>query len=138
METWEQVKKIQIDHDYSFVAMVGQEVYCSREAGIRPIMKLLAEDIDVLKGAIVSDRVIGRAAALLLAYAGIQNLYAGIMSQYGAEVLKQAGISFAAGKEVEYIVNRTGDGMCPMEQLVLQQTDPETAYRILKQKLQPS
>lgn len=39
---------------------------------------------------------------------------------------------------VPYIVNRTGDGMCPMEKSVLEEKDPQQAYQILletRQKL---
>ena len=44
-------------------------------------------------------------------------------------------IPFSYEKEVEYIINRTKTGMCPMEQTVLQIEDAEEAYEALKIKL---
>ncbi|MBR3992234.1 MAG: DUF1893 domain-containing protein, partial [Anaerotignum sp.] len=37
--------------------------------------------------------------------------------------------------EVEYIINRTKTGMCPMEQTVLDVEDAEEAYEALRNKL---
>jgi hypothetical protein len=51
-------------------------VFRSRDKGIRPFMDVLENFGESLKGAAVADRVVGKALALLLGYAGITATYA--------------------------------------------------------------
>ena len=99
------------------------------------MMALLKEDADILKGACVADRVIGRAAALLMEKAGVAAAFGGIVSSHALKAFGKSNISFTFEKEVEYIINRTKTGMCPMEQTVLGIEDADAAYEALKQKL---
>lgn len=122
------------DSEATFVAVRGDWSHVSFDRGINPIMKLLEEDIDSLRGACVADKVIGKAAALLLCYAGIERLYARTISTHAVRVLRDADIAFEYGHTVPFIVNRSGDGMCPMEQLVLHISLPEEAYAVLKKE----
>ena len=39
------------------------------------------------------------------------------------------------GKAVQYIINRNGDGVCPMEQATAQISDPPAAFEAIKQRL---
>jgi hypothetical protein len=117
----------------TFVAVKDGWIFESHDRGIAPIMKLLSEDRDLLRGTCVADKVIGKAAALLLCYAGIQMLYAKTISEHAISVLKEHALPYECGQAVPFIVNRAGDGMCPMEQLVLDITTPDEAYSILKE-----
>ena len=49
--------------------------------------------------------------------------------------LIDAGIKASYGTLCSHIVNRTGDGMCPVEELTQQITDAEEAYILIKQFL---
>ena len=53
-----------------------------------------------------------------------------------AEALSAHGITFCYGELTERIVNRTGDGLCPMESATLEETDPVRALEKIKAKLQ--
>ena len=44
-------------------------------------------------------------------------------------------IVFSYSKLTEYIKNRTGDDLCPMEKAALEMSDPKGAYVIFKTKL---
>ncbi|MBM6830138.1 DUF1893 domain-containing protein [Anaerotignum lactatifermentans] len=110
------------------------ESCCSAKKGIAPMMELLAEDAQLLRGAAVADRVIGKAAAFLMVYGGVLAVYGEVMSEHAAKVLEAAGMDFSYGKLVPYIINRNKDGMCPMEQAVLGETEPERAYAVLRRK----
>lgn len=107
----------------------------SEKKGIAPMIALLEEDMEILRGAYVADRVIGRAAALLMEKAGAAAAYGGIVSAHALRAFAKSGIPFIYDKEVEYIINRTKTGMCPMEQTVLLIEDADAAYEALKQKL---
>ena len=119
--------------DATFVAVKDGWIFESHDRGIAPMMKLLSEDQDSLRGACVADKVIGKAAALLFCFAGIQKLYAKTISEHAITVLNDQALPYECGQIVPFIVNRTGDGMCPMEQLVLAVSAPEEAYAILKE-----
>ncbi len=111
-----------------------EHLYKFTERGIRPFMSLLENGTD-LTGAACADKVVGKAAALLMQKAGIATLYAGIISEPATKVLTDAGIEYEYGTLVPRIQNRKGDGLCPMESAVMDITDADEAYRVLKAKL---
>ena len=120
---------------YSFVLYKDGEWSTSEKRGIAPIMELLRENKELLKGAYVADKVIGKAAALLLIEGGISYLHTQVISEHAIEVLRMSNIEFEYQSLVPYIVNRAGDGMCPMEETVLEVTDSTKAYKLLQEKI---
>lgn len=121
--------------DVTFAAVLADgKVVTSEQKGIASMMALLAEDMEILRGACVADRVIGRAAALLMEKGGVAAAYGQVVSSHARKAFAKSGISFTYGKEVEYIINRTKTGMCPMEEAVLDITEPEEAYAALQRK----
>lgn len=102
--------------------------------GISPMMKFIAADRD-LRGYCAADIIVGKAAAMLFAKAGIAEVYGETMSEAGARFLKSRGIPFSYGTLTEKIMNRKGDDICPMEKTVKNIYDPEEAYLALKQKV---
>ncbi len=107
----------------------------SGKKGIAPMMDLLQEDAGILRDACVADRVIGRAAALLMEKAGVTAAYGGIVSAHALRAFSRNGIPIQYGGETPYIINQTKTGMCPMEQTVLEIEDADTAYEALQRKL---
>lgn len=103
----------------------------SRKNGIAPLLEWLQESPDTLKGACAADKVVGKAAALLMVYGGINEVYAEIISESAEDLLKQNRIQYEYGQKVSYIQNRTKTGMCPMEQRCLDINSPEEAYTAL-------
>ena len=69
-------------------------------------------------------------AALLLVRAGVERLFANTISEHAMSLLSEYHLTFEFGQSVPYIMNRAGDGMCPMESLVLEVNDPEEAFRV--------
>lgn len=103
-------------------------IVVSKDRGVVPLMNLLKEDKTQLEDSIVVDKVIGKAAALLMAYAGVKEVYTPIISSPALKVFKNHNIVIHYDKEVERIVNRKGDGLCPMETLCLDIEKPEDAF----------
>ena len=103
-------------------------IVVSKDRGVVPLMNLLKEDKTQLEDSIVVDKVIGKAAALLMAYAGVKEVYTPIISSPALKVFKNHNIVIHYDKEVERIVNRKGDGLCPMETLCLDIEEPEDAF----------
>ena len=128
--------KTALQGELTFAAILQDgRLVTSEKKGIAPMMALLAENESMLQGAVVADRVIGRAAALLMQKAGVAEVYGEVVSSHAIKAFEAAGLSFSFGKEVEYIINRAGTGMCPMEETVLEMTSAEEAYTALQQKL---
>ncbi|MBR2062578.1 MAG: DUF1893 domain-containing protein [Anaerotignum sp.] len=122
--------------EITFAAVLSDgTLITSEKKGIAPMMALLEEDKDILKGAYVADRVIGRAAALLMEKAGVAAAFGELVSSHALKAFGKSGIPFTYGKEADYIINRTKTGMCPMEQTVLDIEDAEEAYEALRKKL---
>ena len=95
----------------------------------------LEEDRDFLRGASVADKIVGRAAAMIMVYAGVKEVFASVISNGAIDVFKDAGISFSYSMSTIAISNRRGDGICPMERAVAPIKDPETAYNTLREKV---
>ena len=112
------------------VLIKDEEVITSERTGISPMLGWIAEERD-LRGFSAADRVVGKAAAMLFAKAGIVSVYAGVMSSPGLEYLTAHGIRAEYGVLTEKIINRRGDGLCPMEAAVLDINDYEKGYHAL-------
>lgn len=112
-----------------------EDIQISREKGIRPLVLWMAEDENALRGAAVADRIVGRAAAFLAVYGGVRAVYGEVMSEGAVSVLKAAGIAYSYKTLTDRIINRRGDGPCPMEQAVAGITDPAQAAAVLRAKV---
>jgi len=91
-----------------------------------------------LKGASLADRVVGKAIALLCAYAKIKEVYAEVISRKAQGVLKTNNINFHWNELVENVLDMDKKGMCPFEKTAADLSDPEKAYitfRDLREKL---
>ena len=103
-------------------------VIVSDDRGVAPLMKLIKEDRSQLLNSMVADKVIGKAAALLMVYAGVKEVYTPIISEPAVNVFKNHNIKISYDKLVARITNRKGDGLCPMETLCLHIDNPEEAF----------
>lgn len=56
---------------------------------------------------------------------GVKEVYARVMSEPALALLQAHGINADYGQLVHHIINRAGDGWCPMEQLSRDIDDPK-------------
>ena len=112
----------------------GETVYQSEKKGVAPMMGFLADGID-LGGFSAADRVVGRAAAFLFVLASVRALYAEVLSESALSVLDTYKIPVTYGKLTPYIINRRGDGMCPMESAVIDLDAPLAAHAAILQTM---
>ena len=135
MDFLAQAKKSLTESNATFVMIRDGKTEVSERRGVAPILELLREDPDSLEGGYVADKVIGKAAALLLMYGRIRALYTKVISSHALNVLKDSGIEVIYDKLVPFVINRDGTDMCPMEKLVLQIESPEDAFEALDKKI---
>lgn len=123
------LKEILLKENHTIVIYKDDaSVIVSDDRGVAPLMKLLQDNKSQLQNSMVADKVIGKAAALLMAYAGIKEVYTPVVSLLALEVFENHNIKISYDKAVERIVNRKGDGLCPMETLCLEVDNPEVAF----------
>jgi len=120
-----------LEKNYSIVASNG---YFSYDSGIRPVIDRINEKEDYFKGLEVADKIIGKASAMLLSLSGVKKVHAIVLSQAGKDIFEKYGVEYSCDELTDYIVNRKGDGMCPMEMTVKDIDDLREAYEALKKK----
>lgn len=78
---------------------------------------------------LVQDKIVGKAAALLLVYFGISRVRAQLISRLGMETLTHFKVDFEYQKLVDRIY-------CQTEELLQQEIDPSAAYRLLSERIE--
>ncbi|MCM1070392.1 MAG: DUF1893 domain-containing protein [Alistipes timonensis] len=111
---------IKILHEGHHSLVVANGEVCTFDGrGISDLYNLLNEDPGFLQGAEIADKVVGKGAAALMIIGGIASLYADIISAPALDLLRQSPVKVDFGKQVDNIINRKGDGICPIETLCL-------------------
>jgi len=111
------------------------ESHLSRERGVMPLVTLIDSLGDGLRGAVLADKVVGRAAALMAVPAGFVRVHALVMSEPARRVLAAHGIPATWDRLVPGIRNRNDDGPCPMEALTMEIEDPSKALKQIRRAL---
>ena len=111
----------------------GEIVRAETGRGVAPMIRLY--EGGALQGAYVVDKIGGKAAAMLMTLGGVSGCYALTVSRPALDWFVGHGIAVEYEVCAEYIVNRAGDGICPMEQTVKELTDATEALVALKQKI---
>ena len=131
----EHAKKFLTDAGYTCVICRGDDIHTSEKRGVAPLIELLDSRIDV-RGYSAADKAVGKAAAMLFVLLGVSEIYAAIMSRSAKKILDEYGIKYSCDEEVEYIINRKKDGMCPMEKAVMDIDDPAEAPKKIKETIE--
>ncbi len=113
----------------------GENIITSDKKGISPMIGFIDDGAD-LRGYSASDLVVGKAAAMLFVKAGIKEVFAKNLSKSGKEYLEKHGITVKFDVLTDKILNRSGDGICPMECAVSDTDDFDDGYRLIKEKLE--
>lgn len=98
--------------------------------GVRDLEYLLDHDPEMLHGATIADKVIGKAAAAMVVVGGVKELYAEVMSKKAIPFLEEAGIAYTCGTLVDTI-KEEGD-RCQLEKITAPATTPEETVALLR------
>lgn len=116
--------------NFTCVLHIRGEEYTSFERGVKPLLAFLKSKTD-FAGAIAADKTVGAGAAHLYCLLGVRAVWANVISEAAEEILIKAGIAVFYGECVPYIINRRGDGMCPIESAVVDATSSQHAYELI-------
>ena len=128
-ESLERAKSLLKSTESTIAVVSVDDVFTSQERGVKPLLHLISDKKGFLKNASVADKVIGKAAALLMVLGEIKEVHTLIISEPAIKVFEKNNIPCYYDKKVERIVNRTGDGLCPMETLCLDVEEPKEAFQ---------
>ena len=134
MSDLQRAKELLENGGYTCVILRESKAYYGVKRGIAPLLEFVDSGID-FTGFSAADKIVGKAAALLYIKMKLTAVYAEVLSVSAAEILKKNGVEYGYGTLAENIINRKGDGICPMEKAVLNTDDPDTAVTVLKQTL---
>lgn len=98
--------------------------------GVRDLEYLLDHDPEMLHGATIADKVIGKAAAAMVVVGGVKELFAEVMSKRAIPFLEEAGIAYTYGTLVDTI-KEEGD-RCQLEKITAPATTPEETVALLR------
>ena len=101
--------------------------------GIAPIVELY--EAGMLKGAVIVDKIVGRAAAFVMALGGAAACYGLTVSAGAVAYLRDCGIAVQYDLCAQQIINRRVDGLCPMEDAVKDIKDAAEAYVAIKSRM---
>src|SRR6056297_3827017 len=122
------------DSDYSLIIVKEKEVkYKSKEESVGSIVSLLEEQPDLLKNAVVADKIIGRAVAMVCDFASVNYCYGQIVSKGAVDVFENNNLSYKAAEVVEAIKNRDNTDLCPIEKLTLDINDSAKGIEKIKE-----
>jgi hypothetical protein len=110
----------------------GQVLFSSRERGIAPLFQAVEGIGKGLHNAVLADRIVGLAVAMLCLHARITSVYAVIMSQGASDMLRRKGVAIDSKSTVPHISNYDGTDLCPFEKLAESCRKPSQLLSALK------
>ena len=119
-----------LDGGYTCVVLQNGEEYTSVERGVKPLIAFLQSG-KAFAGSVAADKTVGAGAAHLYVLLGVRSLWANVISTSALEILQNSGIDASYGECVPHIINRRGDGICPIESAVNGAKTSEEAYSLI-------
>lgn len=113
----------------------GENIITSGKKSISPMIGFIDDGAD-LRGYSAADLVVGKAAAMLFVKTGLSEVFAKNLLKSGKEYLEKHEITVKCDVLTDKILNRSGDGICPMECAVSDTEDFDEGYRLIKEKLE--
>lgn len=113
----------------------GAPLRTGEGAGVRPLIAAYETEPELLRGAVVVDKIVGKAAAMLAVLGGAAGVYGLTMSAAARDYLASRGVPAAWETLTGRIINRGGTGLCPMETAVLEIEDPAEGLEALQETM---
>ena len=99
-------------------------------SSLKPLIDFLQSG-ESFSGAVAADKTVGAGAAHLYVLLGVRVLWTNVISESAKKVLEDNKIEVYFDKCVEYIINRKGDGVCPIENAVAGEKSSKSAYKLI-------
>ena len=110
--------------DSTLVVIKGGAVSRFSRRGVADLLWILDNDADLLRGASVAVKIIGKAAASLMIMGGVSNVYTPKITVAALQMLQAAEIGVEYDSTIEFVENRTHTGRCPLDTLCADMSEP--------------
>lgn len=111
-------------------------VFSSEKRGVSPMLDYYNLYGKSDKPLIVVDKVMGKSAVILADLIGAETVVTPVISEIALEYAKLNNINTEYDITVPYIINREGNGQCPVEASVIDVNSPEAGYKIICKTLE--
>ncbi len=133
MNDLELAKRILKENDLTLIFVKdGKIIFEGKSEGMRDLVLVVDKFRDKLKNSSVADSIVGKAAASLFIFSGVDSVFAGKISETAADTLKEKNIYFEYDEIVEKILSKEGTDICPFDKIALPIKSPEEVYRKIK------
>lgn len=126
------LQKLERDKLNLYIVKGSKVLYSSCKMGMIPLLEAASKlSFEELAGSTVVDKIIGKAAALIISYYKAEGVFAKTISEKAVCVLKKNGVRYNAERIVKEIRKRDSLEICPFEKLVLDINDPKEGYEMI-------
>lgn len=133
----ETARKLIVEGKAECVVIRGGRLFRENGRGVSPLLEFHDHrEPGFLKGATVVDKVIGRAAAMIILSGGATRVHGELMSEDAKALLESKGITVSYGTLVPRILNADKSDLCPLEKSVAGIDDPEQALTALRKRIE--
>lgn len=127
-------KEILLKGGYTCVLCKSGTEYHSDLRGVNPLLDFLDSGYD-FTGFSAADKTVGAGAAHLYVALGVKAVWANVISKVGRKILEENNIHVSFNECVPHIINRKGDGLCPIEKAVKDITATDAAIEKIRETL---
>lgn len=118
------------------IVLDGSEViFTSTDKGVKPLRMFFKTYGKWQRPITVIDRIMGKGAVMLAIICGANQVITPTMSQPALELAQMYHLDVKVENVVPYIINRTGDGRCPIETAVLELTNLDQGYQAIEEAI---
>ncbi len=114
------------------IAKDGALLRTGTDEGIGELIEVIDALGEAVHGACLADKVVGKAVAMIARVAKMREVYAVFASEAARDTFARENIPLEYDRLVPQILDKRGDGPCPMEQLTLPIDDPHQAMIALR------
>lgn len=116
----------------SCVIRNGEKTLICRDRGVRDLFRILSDNPEILNGAYIADKVVGKGAAALMIAGKTARVYADVISRPALTLFGGYDVNVEYGVLTDHIINRKGDGICPVEALCAEADTAEECIPLIE------
>ena len=135
MNTIDYAKKQMQEKELSFLVLKNEPLLEETTYHPKVILNSLRENKHIFSGALVATLVLGRAGALLLAYGGVKEVYADIISIPAVECLRSNSVKVTFSELRDNLSDLPETDAADLEQKCLDIASPFQAYELMDQMI---
>ncbi len=103
------------------------------QSGVRDLYELVTTKSEVLRGAHVADKIIGKGAAALMVNGKINRATTHTITTPALKMLSEAGVAVYFENEIPFVENRKKTGQCPLDARLQEVDSAAQAMPVIEQ-----